>query len=258
MKRSLVILAFVAAGCNAPTSTDTGSAAAALDSTESGSTSGALLASNADSTSDAMASATVTPESVSAAAAARWPARFQPAGCATATASGATVTLQLHDCTGPYGLVHVTGSVEITYSASPNGLTAVAHAAGLDVNGATLDLDATAVFTGGPTRTLTVQSTGSGVGARGTAISHSGSYTITSDGSCLTVDGAWMTTIGRDTWSTQVTGYKRCSGQCPEAGGTIVWHGGISNVTVTITFDGTAAAKWSTSRGASGTVNLDC
>jgi hypothetical protein len=116
------------------------------------------------------------------------------------------------------------------------------------------------VFTvNGATKTLTVTTSGSGVGLLGNAITRQGSYTVTWDATsmCATLDGSWATTIGTATWSTSVTAFEQCKGACP-AQGTIAHTGGLSHVTVTVTFDGSAVAKWSTSSGASGTVNLVC
>jgi hypothetical protein len=46
-------------------------------------------------------------------------------------------------------------------------------------------------------------------------------------------------------------------GKCPANGGSIS-HTFANNVTLTITFDGSATAQWSTSNGRSGTINLVC
>jgi hypothetical protein len=98
-----------------------------------------------------------------------------------------------------------------------------------------------------------------GTGPRGGSLTRSGSYTITFDtvAECLTIDGTWQTGTARLGASTVVTGYKRCKGTCPAAGGTIV-HTSAKNEVVTVTYDGTAAAKWAVSGGRSGTVTLQC
>ena len=41
---------------------------------------------------------------------------FLPAGCVVATPSGATVAYTFTNCTGPYGLVRVNGTVNATFS----------------------------------------------------------------------------------------------------------------------------------------------
>ena len=60
-----------------------------------------------------------------------------------------------------------------------------------------------------------------------------------------------------DTWSTSITNYAQCKAHCP-ASGTLSHTGGISKLTVTVTFDGSANATWATSRGRSGTIALFC
>ena len=78
---------------------------------------------------------------------------------------------------------------------------------------------------------------------------------------CATLDGQWSTKIGSannsDTWSTGIAGYAQCKAHCPTSG-TLTHTGGISKVTVTVTFDGSATAKWATSTGRAGTFGLLC
>jgi hypothetical protein len=185
---------------------------------------------------------------------------WQPAGCVTFTQSNNVVTYKLSDCTGPYGLVHVTGSVTVTYTVDASGVHADAASTGLQVNGATLNLDSHADYTvNGTAKKLVVATQGSGTGAFGNSITRNGSYTLTWDDAsmCGTLDGAWSTQIGADTWSTGIAGYAQCKYHCPSSG-TLTHTGGISKVTITVKFDGSADATWSTSNGRSGTIALFC
>ena len=178
----------------------------------------------------------------------------------TSTQQNNVVTYALADCTGPYGLVHVTGSVVVTYTVDAAGVHADAVANALQVNGATMNLSSTATYTvSGTAKKLVVMTNGSGVGAFGNAITRNGSYTLAWDDAsqCGSLDGAWSTQIGADTWSTQIANYAQCKAHCPSSG-TLTHTGGISKVTATVTFDGSADAKWSTSRGRSGTIALLC
>src|SRR5262245_61044550 len=43
-------------------------------------------------------------------------ANYFPSGCATATASGNTVTYQLNNCRGPLGMAGLSGSYTLTYA----------------------------------------------------------------------------------------------------------------------------------------------
>ena len=236
--------------------TNTGSATEALDSADVVQSEGAVFVASTDSLSMQMTGAqAATNAAVSA------KTFWQPSGCVTASASGATVTYTLNDCTGPFGLVHVTGTVVIEYSLALDGIHAHATANDLMVNGATLDIDAQAVFSiNNGTKRLAVTTSGNGTGPFGNAITRSGNYVLTWNAatSCLGLDGSWATTIGAHQWSTQVSAFSKCGAQCPAAGGSISHHGGLSNVTITVDFDGSATADWSTSNGYSGTINLLC
>ncbi len=131
---------------------------------------------------------------------------------------------------------------------------------GLSVNGATMNLASQATYTvNGTAKKLVVTTDGSGTGPRGNSLARMGSYTLAWDDAsqCGSLDGAWSTVVGGDTWSTSISGYAQCKGHCPTSG-TLAHTGGISKVTFTVTFDGSAGAKWSTSRGHSGTIPLFC
>jgi hypothetical protein len=168
----------------------------------------------------------------------------------------------LNDCTGPRGLLHVSGEVDLVVSISTSGgITVTGHSADLQVNQANLTFDVTASYSvSGTTHTLAVQSQGQGTGARGNAIDHNGDYTITWDtaSQCGSIAGNWSTELSNSvhtaTRSNQVN-LMRCAGGCPT--GTII-HTFLRGQTLTVTFDGTSVATWETSGGRSGTVNLQC
>jgi hypothetical protein len=185
---------------------------------------------------------------------------WQPAGCVTATENQNVVTYALNDCTGPYGLVHVTGTVVATFSADSAGIHAELQTNNLHINGATMTLDSKADYTvNGPAKSLTVNTDGSGTGSFGNTITRSGKYTLTWNDAtaCATLDGAWSTGIDNATWSTSISNYAQCVAHCPTSG--VLSHtGGLSKVTWTVTFDGSAQAKWTSSRGPSGTFGLLC
>jgi hypothetical protein len=234
---------------------DAATVSAALDSSDDTATESALLVASVDATESA-----ATADEAAAMAAASAKTWYQPSTCLTATAATNVATYTLTDCTGPWGLVHVTGSVIVTYTKQADGLHADANATGLLVDGATLNLDSQAVYSvTGTTKTLVVATDGGGTGRRGTRITRHGSYTLTWDTAsmCGTLDGDWSTGVNGATWSTTMSGYRQCQGACP-ATGTLAHTGGLSHVTVTVTFDGSADARWTSSRGHSGTVALSC
>jgi hypothetical protein len=202
-----------------------------------------------------------TPTDLAAAAATRVGSRLQPAGCLTPTTTGPTVTYVFNDCTGPYGLVHVTGTVTAVYSRAGNGaVQAVITGTGVKVNAATVDLNSTVIASqSNGVKKADVVTNADATGPRGNTITRDGAYSVTYDttAQCITIDGTWTTKAGLRTASTVVAGYKRCKGACPAAGGSIVHTSARSSV-VTVTYDGDATAAWTTADGRSGTVTLQC
>jgi hypothetical protein len=174
------------------------------------------------------------------------------------TQTDAQVVIKFNDCTGPRGLLHVTGELDLAISVTTAGAISVhATSSGLQVNRAELVVDATATYAvSGTEHTLTVQTSGSGTGPRGTTVDHEGNYTIQWDtaSQCRSIDGHWQTEIGVRERSNDVSVH-RCSGGCPT--GTITHHF-LAGASLTVTFDGTATAAWSTSTGKTGTTQLSC
>ena len=230
-----------------------------VESAQMSLTEGTLIA--AGSEDDGAGCAITTAAELAAAAVARGAARFQPAGCASVSLSGSTLTYTLAECTGRLGLVHVTGTLVAQLTDGSDGVHIAVSGAGLKANRATFDLDATGVLSSdGAKCKLVVSTNGNGTTARGNTFTRVGTYTVERDPAtaCVSLDGQWQLdlSIGR-TRSTTVTGLVRCADACPAAGGTIV-HTGLGGRTATVTFDGSDAASWSSSTGRSGTVDLAC
>ena len=186
------------------------------------------------------------------------PTFWSPAGCATASRSGATVTYTLAGCTGPWGLLDVTGSIAVTYEAIGDAVRADATATGLEVNGATLDLAAEAIRSRiGALVEIAVTSHTEGVGAYGTTFTRDGDYVFGVEGTdCWALDGEWATTLGARAWTTTVADYGRCVASCPDAGATITFASAASSLT--ISFDGSDQASWTGSGGGGGAISLAC
>jgi hypothetical protein len=235
---------------------ESGSASAALDSNSSSTTEGALLYASVAGTEVA-----VSANEAAINAAASLKSQFSPATCViNATVSENVLSYSLKDCTGPWGLVHVSGTVVVTLDKMPGAIHATLKATNVTVNGASFNLDSDAVYTvSGSSHKLAVNTDGDGVGFFGTKLARHGSFTFSwdSDAKCADLDGEWSTTIGNDTWSTSVKGFEQCKGVCP-ASGTISHTGGISGVTITVSFNGSADAKWTSSNGKSGDLLLLC
>lgn len=251
---SLALLTLSAGACGRET-LDEQAAGEAVDSTELTAHEAAMIVGGTDDDSSSLTAA-----DLAAAAQARGAARFQPAGCATVTVNGLTVTYVLNGCTGRFGLVHVTGTLVATFSDGADGIHIAVAGPGLQVNRATLNLDAMAVLSDqGSKRKLVVTTHGSGTGARGNAFTREGSYVVERDRatSCIALDGQWQLAVGALSRTTTATGIVRCDGMCPAAGGQIQ-HTGFRGRTITLTLDGTDVAQWRSSTGKSGTVDLAC
>lgn len=237
------------------------SAESALDSSDSVEAEGNVMMASVDG-ADMSGLTALTGDQVAAHIAANASTRFTPAGCATATATGSTVKLTLDDCTGPRGLVHVTGELDLTASVALDGTISVhAAATALMVNRATIDIDSDATYAvSGTTHTLMVQTMGSGTGPRGNDIDHTGQYTITWDtgSQCGSIAGHWSTELSNGSASaarSNDVNLMRCAGGCPTG---MVTHHFLGGASLTVTFDGSNVAQWSASTGKSGTVNLTC
>jgi hypothetical protein len=230
-----------------------------VESAQMSLTEGTLIATGSED--DGAGCGIKTAADLTAAAIARGAARFQPAGCATVSASGTTLTYSFSECTGRLGLVHVSGPLVAQLSDGSDGVHIAVSGTGLRANRATLDLDATGLLgSDGAKCKLVVNTNGRGTTARGNTFTRVGSYTVERDpaSACVSLDGQWQLdlSIGR-TRSTTVTGLLRCADACPAAGGTIV-HTGLLGRTATVTFDGSDVASWTSSTGRSGTVELAC
>jgi hypothetical protein len=184
--------------------------------------------------------------------------------CVTATQSGSSVSYVMNACTGKYGKVTVTGTVTVVYTLNADcSIDAVGTGKGLQVNKATIDLDAKAHYTkdssGLEKVVVTTHSKG---GTDSVQLDHSGDYTVTRDASdCRTLEGNWSTdwstARANAQTSTTASSLKRCGDACPLAGGKVVHNGFLGRV-VTLTFDGSATARWESNKGKSGTISLDC
>ncbi|HEY4244595.1 MAG TPA: hypothetical protein VGM88_32500 [Kofleriaceae bacterium] len=258
MKHSILLLPLVfgAACLQRDKGGDTDTAESAIDSSDSAEAEGNLMMAAVDGSPTSSANS-ITADAVASAVAANISARF-PGGCATVTTSGADVTVTYADCTGPRGLVHVTGDLDLAFTITGAGDISVhGTASGLRVNGATIDVDSTGTYAvSGASHSLTVQTTGDGVGPFGNSVAHDGDYTITWDESseCASLDGHWDTEIASAERSNDVS-LARCAGGCPTGS---ITHHYLDGASISIDFDGSSVATWSASTGASGSVQLTC
>src|SRR5512143_2634999 len=156
-----LLFVVLAAGCGLrKDQTNVDSAEMAVDSSESVESEGNMMMASVDG-ADMVALAAYTPDQVAARIAANAATRWQPTGCATVTQSGANVTIVFNDCTGPRGLLHVTGELDLVVSVALDGTISVhGTATDLQVNLATISVDANAVYTvSGTSHSVAVETT---------------------------------------------------------------------------------------------------
>src|SRR5262249_9125273 len=153
---------------------------------------------------------------------------YVPAGCLTVTNDTAsqTVTYAFNGCSGPYGLLNVTGTIKVTYaSPSATQLVLTFSAAGLKVNRATVDWTAKADIVANAARRRDMPGGASlnGVTARGRTFSRKNEKSLrwTVGGQCIEVNGSSDGTVGDRGVHTDVINYSRCRGECPAAGSEI-------------------------------------
>jgi hypothetical protein len=232
-------------------------AEAAIDGSDAAEAEGNVMMATIDGV-DASAAAAASPEALAVRIAANVAVRWNPDGCAVVAQSGRTIAITYNDCTGPRGLVHVTGRLDLEVSVSAAGaITVHGTSADLQIDRAHLAIDADATYRATAAgHELEVHTAGSGTGPRGLEVERDGDYTIEWEtaSQCARITGAWSTSVGAAERGNDVD-VRRCVNACPT--GTIT-HRFLGDGALTITFDGTETAAWSTSAGAAGTFDLAC
>jgi hypothetical protein len=194
--------------------------------------------------------AAATPEATASAAAAAARDAFDPIGCASATADGAHVAYAFDGCSGSFGLVHATGTMDVTFTADVEGSSGfTARTTGLTLRGATVSFDVEAhVVRGVGIRTIDATTSSHGTSATGRAYDRTGEVTARwmDTWGCLFVDSASTTTelMGR-TWSAEIEALTYCVGECPMVGGSMTLSGGRGDATLRLDYVGMPVVEWS-------------
>jgi hypothetical protein len=183
---------------------------------------------------------------------------YQPPGCLVENSDSATKTntYTFSDCTGPFGLLHLTGVVTAVWSvASGDTLDVTLSASNFQVNKATLSSwNANATITAnGSSRDMVWSASLSGTTGSGRAFSRTNNKNIswTVGEPCLAISGTSQGTITGLDLRTVITSYSRCEGSCPAAGSEIQVTDVSNGDSVAVKYLGGAEAQFT---GVNGTV----
>jgi hypothetical protein len=188
---------------------------------------------------------------------------FQPAGCLQVTEDTAnqSATYVFDGCTGPLGLVELTGTVNVTWQTASNQLTVDFSAQGFHVNRATIDdWEATAVVTAsGDQRTMTWNGQLSGTTGRGRHFARTNQKTVewTKGVSCISVSGQSTGNILVARLQTTFTSWQICADSCPQAGSEIQVKNLDDGDAIDVKYEGGPTAEL-TINGRSDTIGLAC
>ena len=180
----------------------------------------------------------------------------------TADEANSNLTYTFKKCAGPNGLYRITGTIVAHYTSAPGKLTLDITGDNITLNKATVDYHATAIVTAASSvdRAMDWNATMSGTTARGRELTRTVSKHITwkLGERCFTLTGTSEGDVSKRNLKTEVTGFTRCQGACPESGGKITVTNTDKNKTLEIDFDGTAQATVIVPNGQSVKVPLFC
>jgi hypothetical protein len=269
---SLVAVVLVACGTKGAPATDSESTALAQDGTDTSEVESQVSSIHASLTL-ASGSATGVPKAAALSGAADTTATFYfPSQCLTVKPLAAgRVEYDFADCTGPWGIFRVTGTIVASFSDTAAGLQI--DVGGLPDGGAPAKLQfhngaqasyqatATITSTGGLQRSMQWTAALSGTTARGRAFMRNASWTTawTVGESCVTIDGSAQGDVTGRTLDTTVKGFSRCRGECPTAGKVTITNVSASPPrSVEITYDGGDTAAFTGVDGKTYDITLAC
>lgn len=188
---------------------------------------------------------------------------YLPRTCVTYShdAPSRTVTIVFDRCTGPRGLLGVSGEVKATYEVLPNALTLDIVATNLSVNGASVDWSVHAsITTSGLVRTMTWKGQLSGTTRRGRPFTRTNEKRVswTVGQPCIAFEGTSEGEVSGRNLRTEVSGLNICRGACPDAGGVIAVTNVDEGMRIEIRFDGTQTATFVDPNGNETRFRLGC
>jgi hypothetical protein len=188
---------------------------------------------------------------------------FQPAGCLQVTedTTSQSATYVFDGCTGPLGLVELTGTVNVTWQTALDQVTVDFSAQGFHINRATIDdWQATAVVTAsGDQRTMTWNGQLSGTTGRGRHFQRTNQKTVswTKGVSCIAISGQSTGNILVARLQTTFTSWQVCADSCPQAGSEIQVKNLDDGDAIDVKYEGGPTAEL-TLNGRSDTIGLAC
>lgn len=189
---------------------------------------------------------------------------FQPAGCLQITADAAQrhASYAFGGCTGPLGLVELTGTVTADWTTTASGQLQITYGArGFKINRSTIDTwQASAVITAnGNAREMTWNATLVGTTARGRTFHRTNQKDLkwTVGEPCLSVSGTSDGTVLGVDLLTTITSYQRCADACPEAGSEIEVQNRRNGDSIDIQYEGGPHARL-TLDGKTAEIGLSC
>jgi hypothetical protein len=152
---------------------------------------------------------------------------FLPAGCLQVTENAAmtSATYVFDGCTGPLGLVELTGTVNVGWQVAGSQLTIDFAAQGFQINRATItSWQATAVVTAsGNQRSMTWDAQLSGTTGGGRTFNRTNEKSLqwTAGVACVSASGQSSGDILGVNLQTDIVTWQRCADSCPQAGSQI-------------------------------------
>ena len=210
--------------------------------------------------------AVADPEAAAAEAASRPVVGLYPASCATKSADGASVHVELDGCTGPFGKVTLQGGLDAVFSPGKAECTIsadIADSGNLTANGRALDYDAHAEVTvKDGERDVDWTAHFTGTTRRGQDIEQSSHLGVVVDreSGCIDAAGDLHGTIAewRDYGAT-ISGLRVCPDHCPEAGTVdATVEGRLRDRSIQVRFDGSKVAHVTGWSGREFDVDLVC
>jgi hypothetical protein len=188
---------------------------------------------------------------------------FLPAGCATAQTAGNVVTYDFDRCTGPLGLIELSGTLTATFRPGrrEGSISVTMATEAMTIDGVPIQHQAEVVVTFAETGKR-IEWTGSFTGRspRGHAVEHTSALVVDVDeeARCATTSGTASGRVDGRGVDVVYTDFMRCApiGSCPS--GTIAATGARGGLTLTVELDGSDVAVVTTPEGREVEIDLVC